>query len=74
MLKSYKKKESTAFWWGFIFIGAFSNLIDRLRWGAVVDYIKIGWWPVFNLSDSLIVVGIAMLLIAEIQRDKKIPR
>ena len=42
--------------------GAFGNLIDRLRAGAVVDFIDVGWWPIFNLADSCIVTGIAVLL------------
>jgi signal peptidase II len=41
--------------------GAFGNLVDRLRVGAVVDFIDVGWWPVFNLADSSIVIGIGLL-------------
>jgi signal peptidase II len=37
--------------------GAIGNLIDRLRLGAVTDFINVGFWPVFNLADSAIVVG-----------------
>ena len=44
--------------------GAFGNLVDRLRAGAVVDFIDVGWWPVFNLADSSIVIGIGLLLLA----------
>ena len=42
--------------------GAFGNLLDRLRTGAVVDFIDVGWWPTFNVADSSIVVGIALLM------------
>jgi len=45
--------------------GALGNLVDRLRQGYVVDFIDIGVgqsrWPTFNLADSAIVVGIALL-------------
>ena len=41
--------------------GAIGNLIDRIRLGAVVDFIDVGWWPVFNLADSSIVVGLCIL-------------
>ncbi|MBI2964989.1 MAG: signal peptidase II [Chloroflexi bacterium] len=41
--------------------GAFGNLIDRVRLGYVVDFIDVGPWPIFNLADSSIVVGIAIL-------------
>lgn len=37
--------------------GALCNLYDRIVLGYVIDYIDLGWWPVFNLSDSLISVG-----------------
>ena len=46
--------------------GAFSNVIDRLRFGWVVDFIHadIGFWPyVFNLADSAIVCGVAALVL-----------
>jgi len=42
--------------------GAFGNLIDRLKEGSVVDFIDVGWWPIFNLADSSIVVGMAALI------------
>ena len=41
--------------------GALGNLIDRLNAGAVVDFIDVGWWPIFNLADSSIVVGLVIL-------------
>lgn len=47
--------------------GAIGNLIDRLRFGYVVDFIDVhyaGWhWPAFNLADSAIVVGVILLLL-----------
>ena len=42
--------------------GATGNLVDRIRMGYVVDFIDVGWWPVFNLADSAIVVGLTALL------------
>ena len=41
--------------------GAFGNLFDRVRLGHVTDFIHVGPWPVFNLADSSIVVGIALM-------------
>jgi signal peptidase II len=43
--------------------GALGNLIDRLLKGAVTDFISVGNFPVFNVADSSISVGVALLLI-----------
>lgn len=42
--------------------GAFGNLVDRVLNGKVVDFIDVGPWPIFNLADSSIVVGIFILM------------
>ena len=42
--------------------GAMGNLIDRVRAGAVVDFVDIGRWPIFNVADASIVTGISLLL------------
>ena len=41
--------------------GALGNLLDRLRYGHVVDFIDFKVWPVFNLADSAITMGVAIL-------------
>ena len=41
--------------------GAAGNLVDRLRLGHVVDFIHVHFWPVFNVADSAIVVGVVLL-------------
>ena len=46
---------------GLLLGGAVGNLIDRLSFGRVVDFIDVGAWPVFNLADSAIVVGIILI-------------
>ncbi len=51
--------------------GAIGNLIDRLRFGYVVDFLDFRVWPVFNFADSCISVG-AFLLFLLIIRGKKI--
>ncbi|MBF0310107.1 MAG: signal peptidase II [Magnetococcales bacterium] len=51
---------------GLVLGGAIGNLVDRLRFGWVVDFIHVHWyelsWPVFNVADSGITVGIGMLI------------
>ncbi len=42
--------------------GAIGNLTDRLRLGAVVDFVDVGPWPIFNVADSSIVLGMALLV------------
>jgi signal peptidase II len=50
--------------------GALGNVIDRLRFGAVFDFLDLhafGWhWPAFNLADSAITVGVAGLLLTSL--------
>jgi signal peptidase II len=48
---------------GLILGGAIGNLTDRIRLGYVVDFIDLRWWPVFNVADSCIVVGVALLVV-----------
>jgi signal peptidase II len=48
---------------GFIFGGAIGNLIDRLIYGHVIDFIAFSFWPIFNLADSMITIGSIMLII-----------
>lgn len=43
--------------------GAIGNLIDRLRFGPVTDFIAVGAFPVFNIADASITVGVALLLL-----------
>ena len=54
-----------------IFGGAIGNLIDRLRFGAVVDfldvYIGTAHWPAFNVADSAICVGAILMILALIR-------
>lgn len=48
---------------GLVIGGALGNIIDRLRLGYVVDFISVGWWPIFNLADSGITVGVTILAV-----------
>jgi len=41
--------------------GAMGNLVDRLRFGHVVDFLDFSFWPTFNVADSAIVCGVALL-------------
>jgi signal peptidase II len=56
--------------------GAVGNLIDRLRTGRVVDFIDVyygDWhWPAFNIADSAITIGVALLLIETLRAGKEV--
>lgn len=41
--------------------GALGNLVDRVRFGNVVDFIDLRIWPVFNMADTAITVGVVLL-------------
>ncbi|HEY6100173.1 MAG TPA: signal peptidase II, partial [Anaeromyxobacter sp.] len=54
----------------FVLSGAVGNFVDRIARGYVVDFVEWYWWnrpdlrwPTFNVADSLIVVGVAMLVL-----------
>lgn len=51
--------------------GAFGNLFDRVAFGAVTDFIDVGWWPIFNIADSSICVGMATLIVMLLLFDRK---
>jgi|tagenome__1003787_1003787.scaffolds.fasta_scaffold19433597_1 signal peptidase II len=42
--------------------GSAGNLVDILRWQYVLDFVDLGWWPVFNLADVGMVVGAFLVL------------
>ncbi len=44
--------------------GAAGNLVDRLRFGYVLDYVGIGPWPTFNVGDVAIAVGAVLIAVA----------
>ena len=46
---------------GLVLGGTVGNLIDRLHFGYVTDFIDVGVWPAFNIADSAIVVGVIIL-------------
>jgi lipoprotein signal peptidase len=45
---------------GLAFGGAAGNLLDIWRYGSVLDFIQLGWWPAFNLADVGIVAGLLL--------------
>lgn len=48
---------------GSVIGGATSNVIDRIHLPGVIDFIKLPYWPTFNLADSAICIGIIILMV-----------
>jgi len=56
---------------GAVLGGAAGNLVCRLRYGEVIDFVDLHWgglhWPAFNVADSAITIGVAIVLLAGIR-------
>ena len=59
---------------GLVLGGSISNLVDRLRLGHVTDFLDFDYWPAFNLADTFIVVGVALLFLSFVAADRTSPR
>ncbi len=73
----YLRKMSAGYLWSRISLalilgGALGNLIDRVRYGMVIDFLDFGIgrlrWPVFNLADAAVTVGVAVFLVFMFQK------
>lgn len=56
---------------GLVLGGTLGNGYERLVHGAVTDFITVHWWPVFNVADSAISVGVVLLLAGYFVRQKR---
>ena len=57
---------------GLVIGGAVGNILDRVRAGAVTDFIKLPHWPAFNFADAAITVGVvALIVLVEIDARRK---
>jgi signal peptidase II len=55
---------------GLVLGGSVANLVDRIRLGRVTDFLDFDAWPAFNLADTFIVVGVAVLFGALVLADR----
>jgi signal peptidase II len=59
---------------GLMLGGAVGNLIDRFRYGGnVIDFISVGNFPVFNVADSAVTIGVCLMLLATFLESRKKP-
>ncbi len=56
---------------GLLVGGSVSNLADRVRSGHVTDFIHVSHWPTFNLADSFIVTGVALLAVGLLRVERR---
>jgi signal peptidase II len=80
-MKIKENEKTLALSFSLVLSGAIGNLIDRLRYGEVIDFLQfylsfLPWrifnpWPTFNVADSAICIGIGLLAIVLLKRDKK---
>ena len=69
----YRRRQlSSAIVFSFIFVGGFSNLIDRLKFGQVIDYFDLRYYSVFNLADAMIVVGVLVVIALNWKKKKEL--
>jgi signal peptidase II len=77
IIGSYKYSPTRSAWLnlalGLQLGGAIGNLIDRLRLGYVVDFLDVGVWPVFNVADSAIVIGVGILALHLLRTPRPAP-
>ena len=65
LILQYRKYPKLQLPLGLVLGGALGNFVDRLWYGAVIDFIDIHFWPVFNIADAAITVAVVLLLIKE---------
>jgi signal peptidase II len=56
---------------GFLIGGSLGNLVDRIRLGHVTDFLDLTYWPAFNLADTFIVSGVAILMAALVLAERR---
>lgn len=70
----YKSQEDRLLCWALSLIlgGALGNVLDRIMYGAVVDFIDVHYqhwhWPAFNIADSAICIGAGLMIWGELRR------
>lgn len=72
VLSNIRNKE-VSFSWILVLSGAVGNLIDRIRLGYVIDFLDFRVWPVFNIADSCITIGMFLIILDLLRNKKDVP-
>jgi signal peptidase II len=74
-VKTKKNEKTLALSFSLILSGAMGNFIDRLQYGEVVDFLDFHLsayhWPAFNVADSAICIGIGLMALEVLIKDRK---
>ena len=74
-IKAKEDEKSISLSLSLVLGGAIGNLIDRFRYGEVVDFLDFYFhsyhWPAFNIADSAICIGIGLMALELLRRDQK---
>lgn len=70
LARTTAKNQLSQLAFGMIVGGGIGNIVDRLRDGFVTDYFQIGSFPIFNVADSFVSVGVALLLLDALLQKK----
>ncbi len=72
-LKNFKENTRNLLAFSLVFGGLLGNLLDRILYGHVIDYLSFSFgnynYPIFNLADSFVVIGVCLLFIAIIKKE-----
>ena len=75
LAKTPKQQPMLAIALAFMLSGALGNLIDRVLFGYVIDFLDFHWqgshWPAFNVADSVIFIGAALMIIDSFKQDAR---
>jgi len=75
LARTPKEQPMLAIALAFMLSGALGNLIDRVLFGYVIDFLDFHWqgnhWPAFNVADSVIFIGAALMIIDSFKRDSQ---
>jgi signal peptidase II len=66
-LSRRKKLDIYAAAFALVLSGALGNLTDRISRGYVIDFIRVPYWPVFNLADIWISIGVGLIVLAALR-------
>jgi len=74
MWREAREHPVTALAIGLVVGGALGNIVDRIRLGYVVDFVAVGEWPRFNLADSMVTIGVILLLWSSLNDERTASR